>query len=122
MQVLAFDGAVKGYEYGCIDRHNGVPFADSVEHLSVARYYERLHTLPHLSLRSPLMGTRSVLGCLALALVVTACGDQQQPESMAGPSLAGQPNPAACNPNSLNSLISGYFPGGSTNVIKGYKD
>jgi len=69
------------------------------------------------------MGTRSVLGCFALALVATACGDQQQPESMAGPSLAGQPtNPAACNPKSLNSLISGYFPGGSANVIKGYKD
>src|SRR3954451_5452752 len=107
MQVLAFDGTAKGYEYGCIDRHSGVPFADSVEHLSVGRYYERLHTLPHLSLRSPLMGTRSVLGCFALALVATACGDQQQPESMAGPSLAGQPtNPAACNPKSLNSLIS----------------
>jgi hypothetical protein len=69
------------------------------------------------------MGTRSVVACLALALALAACSEQQDPESVAGPTLAGRPtDPAACDPNSLNSLISGYFPGNTGNVIKTYKD
>ncbi len=60
------------------------------------------------------MGTRSIVACLALTVAIAACGEQQASESVAGPSLAGQPpDPAVCDPNSLNSLISGYFPGNS---------
>jgi hypothetical protein len=43
---------------------------------------------------------------------------------MAGPSLAGgRPvDPALCDPNSLNSQISGYFPGNSGSAAKTAKD
>jgi hypothetical protein len=69
------------------------------------------------------MGTRSLVACLALALALGACSEQQDPESVAGPTLAGRPtDPAACDPNSLNSLISGYFPGSSGNADKTLKD
>jgi hypothetical protein len=54
---------------------------------------------------------------------MVACGEQQ-PEGMAGPSLAGgKPvDLAACDPNSLNSLITGYFPGNTSSPIKTLKD
>jgi len=69
------------------------------------------------------MGTRSVVACLTIALAVAACSEQQEPESVAGPSLAGRPtDPAACDANSLNSLISGYFPGNSGTAAKTAKD
>jgi len=70
------------------------------------------------------MGTRRLLYPLLAALAMAACGEQQQPESVAGPSLAGgKPvNPAACDPNSLNNLITAYFPGSSSNAIKNLKD
>jgi hypothetical protein len=69
------------------------------------------------------MGTRSVVACLALTLAVAACSEQQDPENVAGPSLAGRPtDPAACDPNSLNSLISGYFPSNTGSKAKTYKD
>jgi len=69
------------------------------------------------------MGTRSVVACLALAMALAACSEQQEPESVAGPSLAGRPSSdQACDPNSLNSLISGYFPGNSGSAAKTAKD
>lgn len=69
------------------------------------------------------MGTRSVVACFGLALAVAACSERQAPESLAGPSLAGKPtDPAACDPNSLNSLLSGYFPGNSGTAAKTAKD
>jgi hypothetical protein len=69
------------------------------------------------------MGTRSIVACLALAAAITACSEQQESESVAGPSLAGRPtDPAACDPNSLNSLLSGYFPGNSGSAAKTAKD
>lgn len=69
------------------------------------------------------MGTRRVVSLLLATLALAACGEQQ-PEGMAGPSLAGgRPvDPALCDPNSLNSLISGYFPGSSSTDIKNLKD
>ena len=69
------------------------------------------------------MGTRSVVACLGLVLALAACSERQAPESVAGPSLAGQPSdPAVCDPNSLNSLLSGYFPGNSGSAAKTAKD
>ena len=69
------------------------------------------------------MGTRSVVACLALAAALGACSEQQEPESVAGPSLAGRPSSdQACDPNGLNSLISGYFPGNSGSAAKSAKD
>jgi hypothetical protein len=56
------------------------------------------------------------------ALALGACGERQTPESVAGPSLAPPVDPQACAPNSLNSQISGYFPGNSGNPIKNLKD
>jgi hypothetical protein len=70
------------------------------------------------------MGTRRVVPLLFATLAMVACGEQQQPEGMAGPSLAGgKPvDPAACDPNALNSLITAYFPGSSSTNIKNLKD
>lgn len=71
------------------------------------------------------MGIRCTVACGALVLAIAACGEQQASESVAGPSLAGNnapPNPAACDPSSLNSLITGYFQGNSANPIKTLKD
>jgi len=71
------------------------------------------------------MGIRSTAACGALVLALAACGEQQTPETVAGPSLTRHdtpPNPAACNPGSLNSLITGYFQGNSANPIKTLKD
>ena len=71
------------------------------------------------------MGIRSTVACAALVLAIAACGEQQTPETVAGPSLTRHdtpPNPAACDPSSLNSLITGYFQGNSANPIKTLKD
>jgi hypothetical protein len=70
------------------------------------------------------MGTRTFVSLLLAALALTACGEQQQPESVAGPSLAGgkPTDPAVCDPGSLNSLIAGYFPGNYDPDIKALKD
>ncbi len=71
------------------------------------------------------MGIRGTVACAALVLALAACGEQQTPESVAGPSLArnnAPTNPAACDPSSLNSLITGYFQGNSANPIKTLKD
>ena len=71
------------------------------------------------------MGIRRTVACAALVLALAACGEQQAPESVAGPTLSrndAPTNPAACNSSSLNSLISGYFQGNSANPIKTLKD
>src|SRR3954447_23876334 len=69
------------------------------------------------------MGTRSIVASLALAAAITACSEPQESESVAGPSLGARPtDPAACDPNSLNSLISGYFPGNTGSNAKTFKD
>jgi len=69
------------------------------------------------------MAHRRVIPLLLAAVALGACGEQQAPESMAGPSLGGRPtDPAVCDPNSLNSLISGYFPGNSGTAAKNAKD
>jgi hypothetical protein len=69
------------------------------------------------------MGTRRTVPVLLAALAMAACGEQQQPEGLAGPTLAGRPtNPAACDPKALNSLITGYFQGSASNPIKALKD
>jgi hypothetical protein len=71
------------------------------------------------------MGIRSTVACVSLSLALAACGNDQAPESVAGPSLSGHntpPNPTACDPGSLNSLITGYFSGSSANPIKTLKD
>jgi hypothetical protein len=66
---------------------------------------------------------RAFLLPLLAGLALGACGEQQTPESVAGPSLAGKPtDPAVCDPNSLNSLITGYFPGNSGAAAKNAKD
>lgn len=67
------------------------------------------------------MPSRRVLLAL-LALALGACGEQQAPESLGGPSLAPPVDPQACAPTSLNSQISGYFPGSTSNPIKTLKD
>src|SRR3954447_2867631 len=68
------------------------------------------------------MGPRSIVACLALAAAIMGCSEQQESESVAGPSLAGRTDPAVCDPNSLNSLLSGYFPGNSGSAAKTAKD
>jgi hypothetical protein len=57
-------------------------------------------------------------------VAAAACGDQQQSDDVTGPRFAPKPPPnsAGCEPNSLNSLISGYFPGSSGSAIKSLKD
>jgi hypothetical protein len=68
------------------------------------------------------MGTRRVVPLLLAALAMAGCSEQQQPESVAGPSFAPPVDPAVCAPNSLNSQIAGYFPGNSSTSIKTLKD
>jgi hypothetical protein len=69
------------------------------------------------------MARRRVIPLLLVAVALGACGEQQAPESMAGPSLGGRPtDPAACDPNSLNSQITAYFPGNTSTAIKNLKD
>jgi hypothetical protein len=69
------------------------------------------------------MGTRSVVACLAAAVLLAACGEQQNSDRVTGPSLTPRPtDPAACDPGSLNGLIGDYFPNISRNAIKTLKD
>jgi hypothetical protein len=70
------------------------------------------------------MGIRSLVACVAAAAVVAACGEQQASDRVAGPSLTRHPttDPAACDPGSLNGLITDYFPGSSRTAIKSLKD
>src|SRR6476646_595616 len=109
---------------GATGRTPGASIADSVEHLCACRYnsrFPRFLALPE----GPAMGIRTTVACATFALALAACGEQQAPEGVAGPSLsrpAAPTNPAACDPNSLNSLISGYFQGNSGNPIKALKD
>ncbi len=70
------------------------------------------------------MGIRRYAPLLLALVVVTACGEQEQADSVTGLQFAKpQPPPTAtCDANSLNSLISGYFPGSSSTPIKTLKD
>src|SRR4051794_11883118 len=68
------------------------------------------------------MGPRSIVACLAPAAAIIGCCEQQESQRVAGPSLAGRTDPAVCDPNSLNSLLSGYFPGNSGSAAKTAKD
>ena len=70
------------------------------------------------------MGIRRFAPLLLAVVVASACNEQDQPDGVTGPQFkpAPPPNSSACDPNSLNSLISGYFPGGSTSAIKSLKD
>jgi hypothetical protein len=69
------------------------------------------------------MGIRRYAPLLLAMVVATACGEQEQTESVTGLQFAKpQPPAAVCDANSLNSLISGYFPGSSSNPIKTLKD
>ena len=68
------------------------------------------------------MGTRRSLRCSSrwrsLWRTAEPAGRRHRPAFTPGP----PPNPAACAPTSLNSLISGYFPGNTGNPIKTLKD
>jgi hypothetical protein len=69
------------------------------------------------------MSTRKVLLLSVLAgLALGACGEQQTPESVAGPSFAPPVDPQACAPTSLNGQITAYFPGNTSGPIKTLKD
>ncbi len=68
------------------------------------------------------MGTRRVVSALLAALAMAACNEQQESQSVTGPSLAPPVDPALCAPTSLNSQISAYFPSSSGNPIKDLKD
>jgi hypothetical protein len=69
------------------------------------------------------MSTRKFLLLPVLAgLALGACGEQQTPESVAGPSFAPPVDPQACAPTSLNSQITAYFSGSTSGPIKTMKD
>ncbi len=69
------------------------------------------------------MGTRRYATLLLAVAVAVACNEHNQPDGVTGPAFKPDPppNPAACDPNSLNSLISGYFPGGYNSTIGSLK-
>ena len=65
------------------------------------------------------MGIRRYAPLLLSVVAATACGEQEQSVGVTGLEFAKpQPPSAACDANSLNSLISGYFPGSSGKPIK----
>ncbi len=70
------------------------------------------------------MGIRRYAPVLLAMVVATACGEQEQTDGVTGLEFAKkQKQPTTvCDANSLNSLISGYFPGSSSNPIKTLKD
>ena len=69
------------------------------------------------------MGIRKLAPLLIAGVLVSACSEEQQTESVTGPLSAARPtDPSACDPNSLNSLITGYFPGNTSTPIKSLKD
>ncbi len=70
------------------------------------------------------MGIRRYAPLLLAAVVGSACTEQEQPDGVTGPAFKPPPPPnsATCDPNSLNSLISGYFPGNTSAAIKSIKD
>lgn len=68
------------------------------------------------------MGIRRLTPFL-LMVAVWGCTDEEQPGDVTGPRFAPPiRNAAACDPNSLNSLITGYFPGSQSSPIKTLKD
>ena len=71
------------------------------------------------------MGIRSTVACAALCspLPPVANSRHRRPWPVPrSPAMIRRPNPAACDPNSFNSLITGYFQGNSANPIKTFKD
>ncbi|CAN5717970.1 hypothetical protein BH24GEM1_BH24GEM1_07440 [soil metagenome] len=65
------------------------------------------------------MGVRRLTPVLLMVAAIGACAEQDQSEDVTGPQFAPPiRNATACVPNSLNSLISGYFPGSSSSYIK----
>lgn len=68
------------------------------------------------------MSTPRASVLLLAALALAACDERQGSDKIAGPSLAPPVNPQACAPNTLNSLIAGYFPGNSGSAAKTAKD
>ena len=68
------------------------------------------------------MSTPRASVLLLAALALAACDERQGSDLVAGPSLAPPVNPQACAPTTLNSLISGYFPGNSGAAAKTAKD
>jgi hypothetical protein len=70
------------------------------------------------------MGIRRFAPLLLAVVVASACNEQEQPDGVTGPQFKPGPPPSssACDPSSLNSLISGYFPGGTSSAIKSIKD
>lgn len=69
------------------------------------------------------MGTRRLAPLLLAVAAAWACTEQQQAAEVTGLQSARPPsNSAECDPNSLNSLISGYFPGSRSADIKTLKD
>ncbi len=68
------------------------------------------------------MDRRLVSGlALAAGLVVGACTEQPQEQSLQGPTSLVNLN-ANCNPNAFNPLIAGYFGSSQQQVVKDYKD
>jgi hypothetical protein len=86
------------------------------------------HLFQHLekfTSRSPSpMGTRRIAPLLLAVVVASACNEQEQPDGVTGPQFKPAPPPSAsaCSPNSLNNLITGYFPGTYASAIKSLKD
>lgn len=70
------------------------------------------------------MGTRRFASLLLAVVVASACNEQEQPDGVTGPRFKPDPPPSSseCSPNSLNNLISGYFPGGYNSTIGSLKD
>jgi hypothetical protein len=70
------------------------------------------------------MGIRRFAPLLLAVVAAAACTEQEQPDGVTGPQFKPGPPPSAaeCSPNSLNSLISGYFPGSTSSDIKSLKD
>ena len=70
------------------------------------------------------MGIRRFAPLLLAVVVASACNEQEQPDGVTGPQFkpGPPPSPSACDPSSLNSLISGYFPGGTSSAIRSLKD
>jgi hypothetical protein len=81
------------------------------------------HRKIHFKEPSP-MGTRRIAPLLLAVVVASACNEQEQPDGVTGPQFKPGPPPSAsaCDPGSLNSLINGYFPGGTSSDVKALKD
>jgi hypothetical protein len=69
------------------------------------------------------MDRRLVSGlAFAAGLTVAACGERPQEPSLQDSSTLSNVIPAACSPNSFNSLIAGYFENPQMQLVKSEKD